>query len=131
MAVAQMIAVGIGCRTQASADAIVALIEETLSRGGDAIAPARLATIDTKANHAGLIAAAARLQLPLLTFSREALAACASRGVTRSDRVMAMHGVPSVAETAALAAAGQGAVLLVPRIARDGVTCAIARGDDP
>jgi cobalt-precorrin 5A hydrolase len=34
--------------------------------------------------------------------------------------------VPSVAEAAALAGAGPGAVLIVPRIAQDGATCAIA-----
>jgi cobalt-precorrin 5A hydrolase len=32
-----------------------------------------------------------------------------------------------VAETAALAGAGPGAVLILPRIARENVTCAIAR----
>jgi hypothetical protein len=34
--------------------------------------------------------------------------------------------LPSVAEAAALAGAGPGSVLLVPRIVHDGATCAIA-----
>jgi cobalt-precorrin 5A hydrolase len=39
-------------------------------------------------------------------------------------------GTPSVAEAAALLAAGPGAVLLLPKRARDGVTVAIAASRD-
>jgi cobalt-precorrin 5A hydrolase len=40
--------------------------------------------------------------------------------------VVQLFGVPSIAETVALAAAGARASLIVPRIAHEGVTCALA-----
>jgi cobalt-precorrin 5A hydrolase len=64
--------------------------------------------------------------MPLHFLPQEALEAVADKAQTRSPRVEALFGVPSVAETAALAGAGPGAVLILPRIARDDVTCAIA-----
>jgi cobalt-precorrin 5A hydrolase len=48
------------------------------------------------------------------------------RTVTRSERVVALMGVPSVAEAAALAAGGTKARLLAPRIALGPATCALA-----
>jgi cobalt-precorrin 5A hydrolase len=43
-----------------------------------------------------------------------------------SSRIEDLYGLPSVAETAALAGAGQGATLLVPRRSCPTATCAIA-----
>jgi cobalt-precorrin 5A hydrolase len=45
---------------------------------------------------------------------------------TRSERSLAAHGVGSVAEAAALGAAGLGSALLLERIASSGATCALA-----
>jgi cobalt-precorrin 5A hydrolase len=45
---------------------------------------------------------------------------------TRSHRIEALRQVGSVAEAAALAAAGPGAMLLLRRIASAGATCALA-----
>ena len=62
-----------------------------------------------------------------LTFlSQETLAAITTP--TQSAPSIARFGIGSVAEAAALAGAGPGASLIVPRVARDGVTCAVARG---
>ncbi|MGQ3348248.1 cobalamin biosynthesis protein [Bosea sp. (in: a-proteobacteria)] len=46
---------------------------------------------------------------------------------TRSTRIASLYGVGSVAEAAALAAAGPGGTLVQPRIATARVTCALAR----
>jgi cobalt-precorrin 5A hydrolase len=50
---------------------------------------------------------------------------------TISPYSLAAIGLPSVAETAALAAAGRKARLLVPRVATKEATCAIAVGEGP
>jgi cobalt-precorrin 5A hydrolase len=119
-----MIAIGVGCRRCTPAAAIEALIREALDRT-DARATA-LFTIEDKAGEAGLIEAAKRLGLSLTFLARDALRAQTPRVRTRSRRAEAEFGVPSVAEAAALAGAGANAALIVPRIAADGVTCAIA-----
>ncbi|WP_284247317.1 cobalamin biosynthesis protein, partial [Methylobacterium haplocladii] len=56
----------------------------------------------------------------------EALRAVDARVPTRSARIEAQRGVGSVAEAAALAGAGPGTVLILPRIASAGTTCALA-----
>lgn len=120
-----LIAIGVGCRKDCPADEIVALIRESL-----ALLPERkpngLFSIAAKRDEAGLVAAAAVLGLPLAFFEAEALRACAKGASHVSERVEQMYGVPSVAETAALAGAGEGSVLLVTRRASARATCAIA-----
>ena len=49
--------------------------------------------------------------------------------LTHSQRVLDLKGVPSVAETAALAAAGRGARLLAARVSNKEASCAIAIGE--
>jgi cobalt-precorrin 5A hydrolase len=48
--------------------------------------------------------------------------------LTHSPRIQALHGVGSIAEASALAAAGKNARLLLSRIASPRVTCALAQG---
>lgn len=48
---------------------------------------------------------------------------------TQSARVLALKGTGSVAEAAALVAAGRGARLVLPRQVIDGVTIAVAEGE--
>jgi cobalt-precorrin 5A hydrolase len=118
------LAVGVGCRKGCPAQAITGLVGRALERAGGA--PAALFTIADKTGEAGLQEAARALGLPLVYLPRAALAAQEGAGSGRSERVVALFGVPSVAEAAALAGAGPGAVLLVPRMAADGATCAVA-----
>jgi cobalt-precorrin 5A hydrolase len=54
------------------------------------------------------------------------LEAAGVRTATRSERVVALMGVPSLAEAAALAAGGSTARLLAARIAIGPATCALA-----
>jgi cobalt-precorrin 5A hydrolase len=127
----QTVAIGVGCRAGIGADEIIAAVEATLDEAGLAVRPVLMATIQDKRGEPGLALAAARLGLVLVFLPRDVLAAASAAAVTRSDRVVALHGVPSVAETAALAAAGPEARLLVPRRVQGGVTCAIATGRAP
>lgn len=115
---------GIGFRHATAADEILALIAEIL-----AIHPRPLGCLATAADRAeepAIRAAAVALGVPLIGVPTEALIAVDARVVTRSARLMATRGVGSVAEAAALAAAGPGATLVLPRIASAGATCALA-----
>ena len=121
-----LLAIGLGCRRGADGAAIASLVRAALKSAAQEGAAA-LFTIDEKSGEAGLKAAAAALDLPLHFLGRDALKAAAAQAQTRSARVEEMFGLPSVAETAALAGAGPGAELIVPRMSGQGVTCAIAR----
>ena len=119
-------AIGVGCRSGCDADEIVALVEEAM-----AMLPTRreaqgLYSIDSRRDEAGLAEAARRLGLPLVFFPTEALQRLSDGAQTMSPLVDGIHGLPSVAETAALAGAGDDAVLLVARRASARATCAIA-----
>ncbi|MCX2561038.1 cobalamin biosynthesis protein [Acetobacter farinalis] len=73
---------------------------------------------------------AARLGVPLLWVPAEAIQAMQGLCQTGSEKVLKETGFAAVAEACALAAAGPGAVLLVPRQTGEGVTCALAEGKD-
>lgn len=122
-----MIVAGVGCRKGASAHEIGAAISAALSRAGlradvlDAIA-----TPAMKSSEAGIAAAASDLGVPLVLVPQADLEAAGARTVTRSERVIALVGVPSAAEAAALAAAGPAGRLVAPRTAVGAATCALA-----
>jgi len=125
---APSLAIGIGCKSGISVDAVVALIERACRETGGT--PAALYTAEEKKAEPALTEAAVRLGLPLVHLSGAALKAAAPRAVTKSKRVLALFGVPSVAETAALAGAGPDSKLILPRITSGGVTCAVAVSKD-
>lgn len=120
-----MIAIGIGCRKACPAGDIIALIREALDRVPGAT-PAGVFSVTEKRGELGLVEAAATLGLPLAFIDRAVLALVAGDARSCSRRVEEMFGLPTIAETAALAGAGQGAVLLVARLASSTATCAIA-----
>jgi cobalt-precorrin 5A hydrolase len=120
---------GLGCRRGTSPEeieAVVALALEQPGSGGGALDA--LATWAEKAWEPGIIEAARRLALPLIACSAEDMRRAEPGVVTRSARAEAATGLPSVAETAALAAAGEAARLVVTRVATASATCAIAEG---
>jgi len=122
-----MIVAGVGCRKGASVDDIIAVIDAALLSAG--LAQAELALIATatfKADERGIAAAASARGLPLTLIAQAELEAASARAVTISQRVLALTGVPCVAEAAALAAGGPNARLLGPRTALGPATCALA-----
>lgn len=123
------LSIGIGCRRGCPAAAIVALVEHA-STGLDR-AGASLFTLAAKQHDSNLRESARSLGLPLIGLPAELLREAAPQVTIRSARVEAAVGVPSVAEAAALAGAGQHGRLLVPRLAQDGATCAIAVAAEP
>jgi cobalt-precorrin 5A hydrolase len=127
-----MIVAGIGCRKGASASEIADAIASALRQVGlERSAIAKIATSAAKGAEPGLAAAASSFGVPLVLVSQGDLAAVGSRTQTHSQRVMTLTGVPSVAEAAALAAAGPTARLIAPRIAVGPATCALAATEAP
>jgi cobalt-precorrin 5A hydrolase len=123
------IAIGVGCRLGSSAHTIEALVRQALDHSPEA-EPMGLFTIQDKSRETGLIEAAGHLGIDLIFLSRDALREQAPFVRTQSTESQSRFGVPSVAEAAALAGAGAGGKLIVPRIAGQGVTCAIAEARD-
>lgn len=115
---------GIGCRRNCPGADIVALVRAAEAASGGAVTA--LAAPVAKAQEKGLHAAAAALGVALLLVEQDALAAAQPRCVTRSECAERALGVASVAEGCALAAAGEGARLVLPRIASARATCAVA-----
>ncbi|MBP2313113.1 cobalamin biosynthesis protein [Azospirillum soli] len=126
-----MIAAGIGCRTGCAGDEIATLVraafdEAAIQDGTVAV----LAAPERKRHEEGVHEAARLLALPLHFIDDAAMAAAQDRTLTRSARVEAAVGIASVAEAAALAAAGPGSRLLLPRRSTPRATCALAISGD-
>lgn len=120
-----MIVVGVGARSGVPAAEIAEAVDAALaSVGRDPGQVAALATLDRRAGEAGVRSMAASTGWRLLGFPAEALARVPAP--SPSPAVRAATGTPSVAEAAALLAAGPGAVLLLPKRIAARVTVAIA-----
>ena len=120
-----MIVAGFGFR----AGAMVESLHDALRRTGDK-GVAALATVAEKADAPAFLHLSNALGLPIRAVAANDLTR--QQTVTRSEASLAAHGTGSVAEAAALAAAGPGARLLAARvISGDGTaTCALAEGAD-
>jgi cobalt-precorrin 5A hydrolase len=118
---------GIGFRETAD----ISSLRSALMSAGGTDGVIALATAAGKAEALALVALAAELHLPIRAIAPGALAAVETE--TWSTRVAARFGTGSLAEAAALAAAGPAARLLGPRaVSADGMaTAAIAEGDGP
>ncbi|EPD57986.1 precorrin-3B C(17)-methyltransferase [Streptomyces sp. HGB0020] len=122
--------VGVGASRGVPADEVLELVEAALRDAG--LSPrsvAALATVDAKRDEPGIVEAAARLGVPVLTYPAEELAEI--EVPNPSGAPLAAVGTPSVAEAAALARGGE---LLVPKrksARADGhasmATCAVVR----
>jgi cobalt-precorrin 5A hydrolase len=125
-----VIVAGIGCRKGASAVEIEKAITAALERAGRPLAKLDvIATVSNKRDEAGLAEAAKARGVRLTFVDQSDLDLAAARGATWSERVLALVGVPSVAEAAALAAAGPKSRLIVQRVVEGPVTCALASDD--
>jgi len=121
---------GFGFRQDATHAALKdALAKASAVSGGNSVS--MLATHERKSGHPALQALASELNLPVLAIDNETFSKISTR--THSDRVAALYGTGSVAEAAALAAAGAGARLVCARVISDDGTAvaAIAAGVIP
>jgi cobalamin biosynthesis protein CbiG len=115
--------VGIGTSSGVTAAEVAALVDEVLATVGlTRAAVVAVATIATKIDERAI----ATLGWPVRGYAPDELRAV---DVPRpSDAVMAATGTPSVAEAAALLAAGAGAELVVAKRSSAHATAAVARG---
>jgi cobalt-precorrin 5A hydrolase len=126
-----MIVAGIGCRKGTSAQEIDAAIDTALAEAGKPRESlSAIATSDGKGGEPGIIEAAAGRGVRLDLVKPGELEAAGPRTQSSSPRVKELFGVPSVAEAAALAAAGANSKLLVARIVVGPATCAIAATEE-
>ncbi|MFD8914035.1 precorrin-3B C(17)-methyltransferase [Streptomyces sp. NPDC059575] len=119
--------VGVGASRGAPVEEVLELIESALAEAGLSVrSVAQLATVDAKSEEPGLVGAAERLGVPLITYPAGELAAVVVPNP--SDAPLAAVGTPSVAEAAALLGGGE---LLVPKRKSAGIpamaTCAVVR----
>ena len=112
---------GIGCKKGTEVTAIQAAVDQALT-GYEPAAVERVATIDLKEKEPGLLAFCSVHRLPLSVYPAAELAAVEG-DFTPSDFVKGVTGVDNVCERAAVRAGG---TLLVPKLAKNGVTVAVA-----
>lgn len=125
-------ALGVGASRGCPPGELEALVRGALAEAG--LAPeavAAVGTLDLKADEGAVVALARALGAPLRLFGAAALAAEEGRLATPSEAVRAEVGTPSVAEAAALALAGPGARLVVPKRKSAAATCALALAPSP
>jgi cobalt-precorrin 5A hydrolase len=115
---------GIGCRKDCPAEDVLAVVRKACLVSGRAVCA--LAAPEFKRSEAGLHDAAGLLGVPLILVAAADLAAAQPRCVTRSAIAERATGAGSVAEGCALAAAGTGSMLVLPRIVGARATCALA-----
>ncbi|SDG75674.1 cobalamin biosynthesis protein [Roseospirillum parvum] len=127
------LALGVGCRQRADAEAAFAFIGPALAERG--LDPARLGalgSLDRRRDNPTLSRLAEHLGLPLRVFPAAELEALTPRLLTPSAAVFRAVGCHGVAEAAALACLGTppgpAARLIVPKLAGPGITLAVAAG---
>ena len=127
-----VLALGIGCDRGCPPEEIEALARDTLAEAGLAAgAVAAVVSIELKADEPGIHALARSLGVPARFFPVARLLAETERLSVRSEAAFRATGCWGVAEGAALAAAGPGGALIVPKRQSRRATCAIARAPVP
>jgi cobalt-precorrin 5A hydrolase len=126
-----MIVAGIGCRKGVSQVEVLVAIGVALAQHGiEAAALSALAVAEAKTHEPAIHAAARALGLTIAVIGRAELEHASERTLSHSARSLEATGAPSASEAAALAAIGDAAKLLGPRIAAGPVTCALASDGD-
>lgn len=120
------VVVGIGARRGVSEGQVLAAVDEALAAAGKTREDVRLlATIDLKKDEAGILAAAERLGVPVQIIGRERIRPLQD-ALRDPGFIEDITGVAAVCEPAAMLAGAQ-TQLLAPKLARSGVTVALAR----
>jgi cobalt-precorrin 5A hydrolase len=133
-----MIAAGLGCRKGCAGEDLVRALHAALAGAGRALSEVHtLYAPAFKAEEDALLQIARELDKPLVLLGLEELQLQAAHALTQSAQVAARFGIPSIAETAALAGAcafadarEARAKLLGPRHISGGASCALAVAAD-
>jgi len=127
-----MITAGLGCRRACTAEDVVAAVMTALAQAGRALEEvSALYAPDARRDAPALRAAATQLGKPLAFVGTAQLVQQTARALSHSAHAQRHLGVPSAAETAALAGVcgthpGANARLLGPRSIAGAATCALA-----
>lgn len=122
--VPQIAYLGVGCRKGTTEHAIEECFEEFMRKSGiSADAICLVCSIDLKKDEEGLISFCKKHELELKTFSAEQLSAVEGE-FSGSDFVQKITGVDNVCERSAIC--GSGGVIVNRKMAKNGVTMAIA-----
>jgi cobalt-precorrin 5A hydrolase / precorrin-3B C17-methyltransferase len=125
------VALGIGAERNVATDEVVTLARRCLAESGLAEkSVACVVSLDLKSDETAILDLAATLGVPARFFDAATLAA-ETRITQGSEIVRAEVGTPSVAEAAALQAAGPDAKLVLPKRKSTRATCAIAMAPAP
>lgn len=128
----QVLALGVGCERGVPAEELEAHARAVLDAQDLAAgAVACVVSLDLKADEPAVHALARGLGVPVRFFSAKELESQAERLVHPSETVFAETGCHGVAEGAALAAAGPGGMLIVPKDKGARSTIAVARATHP
>lgn len=121
------IAIGVGCRKDCYVGDIIELVHVALNKCDITISEVGvMATAWMKEGAEVIVHAAEALDLPLVVIPKEKCDELSGLAQTQSEKVIELFAVPSVAEVAALAAAGKNARLICPRVTSQTASCAIA-----
>lgn len=124
VAVPQIAYLGVGCRKGTTEHAIEECFEEFMSKSGiSADAICLVCSIDLKKDEEGLISFCKKHELEFKTFSAEQLSAVEGE-FSGSDFVQKITGVDNVCERSAIC--GSGGIIVNRKMAKNGVTMAIA-----
>jgi cobalt-precorrin 5A hydrolase len=120
------VVVGVGARRGVTEEQVLAAVDEALSAAGRTREDVRgLATIDLKQDEAGILAAAERLGVSVQIIGRERIRVLQD-ALRDPGFVEDITGVAAVCEPAAMLTGAQ-TQLLAPKLARSGVTVALAQ----
>lgn len=119
--------IGIGCKKGKSVNEIDQFISKTIKEAGIFIQQIfALSSISQKRGEPGILEWCRKAEIPFFTYTAEELQEV--NGLfTGSSFVESQVGVDNVCERAAMKSCGKGGRLLVPKIAENGMTIAIAR----
>ena len=124
--------VGAGCIRDCAPEELTELVMRELeSANVNKAAIAGVFSIDLKADEPAIHALAAALDVPFRVYDAQQLAAQAPNLANPSETVEREVGTPSVAEAAALAAAGEGGTLIHPKVKSTNATMALALAPHP
>ena len=119
----RIVTLGIGCRRDTPMETIYAAVKETLANHRiDTRAVSQIASIDVKADEAGLLGCAKVLKAPAVFYTADELNAVPGE-FAESEFVRKTVGVGNVCERAVVCGGG---TLIIPKTAKDGVTVAAA-----
>ncbi|MBL4740789.1 MAG: precorrin-3B C(17)-methyltransferase, partial [Sneathiella sp.] len=128
----QTLSLGVGCERHTEPEELTNLIKETLAANNlSPFSVPCVTSIDLKSDERAVHVAADHFGQTPRFYTASELEAEAPRLKTPSDIVFSEVGCHGVSEGAALAAAGQSASLIVPKVKSKRATCAIALSAQP